>query len=642
MHGGGHYAILKKSIQDFCQQYATIGVNGDFFLISNIYVLYFMFSGYNANATALMYLSVVLKLTLFVFVFFMFVSYEFFSKMKFCGLTEVADSISGGKRKIFFAQFGVLSIIASVFSLIMFLYNIVMYFMLGVNDFGYFMHIFFNILLNFFVLSIVGIVFGCAFSLKSKRIWAYVLIIFFAILSTPITEAVATTIFVSAKVDVSLFVNLFQFSPPSLDWSPVDAFGFSLLNYRIAGMAFWLLIGLAFVVFKLFNGKSRTALTTTCLGLALLSFVSYAQPSSKLILNSESLQGPVEDQRYYSDNPYQKEESQLFAITDYDLSIKVHSNMSVVAKLKLDTPDLKKYDFTLYHGYKVKKVTDSEGNELDFNQNNDYVEVHSKGQTNELTMWYSGQSNKFYTNTQGVFLPGYFPYYPHSGIKEAFVVDSYGFDDLKVPPTTKFKIEMSGAGKVYTNLEETGSNTFEGSSDGVTLLSGFYRSVNVDGIDVVYPFLNNESFDFNEEDNYKKLSKIIKNFSANTFGGKQYKRVMVIPRINPGQFESASVFSDYVITDLFTYLLENYKEDFVAHEKLDLYGIVYSYADKKSNLDWFIEIEQKDTEKPPVAQTLKLKMEELGEEYVLSKCNEYFFDSDDDRTSPDFLLSIDG
>ena len=87
----------------------------------------------------------------------------------------------------------------------------------------------------------------------------------------------------------------------------------------------------------------------------------------------------------------QKDEAADFRVKKYQLDFSVVLNLTGSAKVYVDRSELKSYRFTLYHGYKVKQVTDQTGAALDFRREYDYVTVTRGGAAVEyLCLEYTG------------------------------------------------------------------------------------------------------------------------------------------------------------------------------------------------------------------------------------------------------------
>ena len=106
-----------------------------------------------------------------------------------------------------------------------------------------------------------------------------------------------------------------------------------------------------------------------------------------------------------------------FRVKKYRLDFSMGLNLTGRAKVYVDRSELKSYRFTLYHGYKVKRVTDQTGAALDFRRELDYVTVTRGGAAVEyLCLEYTGSSPQYYSGYAGACLPANFAYYPIPGI----------------------------------------------------------------------------------------------------------------------------------------------------------------------------------------------------------------------------------
>lgn len=97
----------------------------------------------------------------------------------------------------------------------------------------------------------------------------------------------------------------------------------------------------------------------------------------------------------------------MFEVERYDLKIDIDRQLEVEANIFVDKSDLDEYDFTLYHGYKIDKVTDKNGKELKFKQDGDYFTVENNDEgLSEICISYAGSAPRFFSNSQGTSLPG--------------------------------------------------------------------------------------------------------------------------------------------------------------------------------------------------------------------------------------------
>lgn len=187
----------------------------------------------------------------------------------------------------------------------------------------------------------------------------------------------------------------------------------------------------------------------------------------------------------------QKNEELNFEITGYDMNLKIKNLLSGDVTVKVDNPNLTEYHFTLYYGYKLKSVTNSSGEKLKYDRDGDYITVHTDAPTESFNFKYKGFSQVFYSNSQSCELLGGFAYYPINGFRYVYSVADQGSIRTKLSTSVPMSVKVDCSKKMFSNLESTGKNTFEGTSDSLTLVSGFYKEINTDGIRMVYPYYKN-------------------------------------------------------------------------------------------------------------------------------------------------------
>jgi len=131
-------------------------------------------------------------------------------------------------------------------------------------------------------------------------------------------------------------------------------------------------------------------------------------------------------------------------------------------------------------------VLDSAGRRLEFVQNGDYVTVTSDERHERLTFSYRGSGGLYPANSQCVFLPGYFPYYPVPGFvrvwDELFAAPVMDVDD---EATAEFTVSFRFPTALYSDLEQQ-DGRFRGYSAAPTFVGGLAASEEVAGLEVVY------------------------------------------------------------------------------------------------------------------------------------------------------------
>lgn len=485
------------------------------------------------------YLQLSLEMSVFSFVFFMFVAYEYLNKVKQNSAEELLKTTKNGYVRYYFNAFSVLFTISAVYTVVFFIVNIAVYFSLNINDTQYFAHIVLNILLNILWVSVLAILIGGTFSFLKSRIVSYVLMVLIVFVSTPVFLLISESIYAGTGVNISSFCNFFNIFPPLTDWTPFLTFGYSLLPYRVELLAFWTFLFLMFLSVSIFAKRKAKYfyMPIVCVVVCCVSLVLYFQPASKVASDSFSL---FSDQFYYDEHEQQTSEP-LFEVERYDLKIDIDRQLEVEANIFVDKSDLDEYDFTLYHGYKIDKVTDKNGKELEFKQDGDYFTVENNDEgLSEICISYAGSAPRFFSNSQGTSLPGWFAYYPQAGKHEIFIRKSMHFNRIFCPYETEFNVNINSPKTVYCNLEKSG-DSFSGRSNGLTLVSGFYRTVNCDGIEVVYPYLR--AFKPSDIENYIKEYKELGVIDEN------HKKLLIFADFNFGSvYEMYCEFEDHIAT----------------------------------------------------------------------------------------------
>lgn len=593
----------------------------------------------NANGV-LSYLEICLRLSIFCMVYFMFVSYEFFYKLKGANLQECINATNNGFRTLYGNQFLIMLGLDFIITLTFIIYNFVTYFSSGINHTEYLIHIILNIFVNIFLVSFAGIILGMCVALIFKRLKAYLLLTLFALLTSSIFESIAFTIFNTTGNNIYPIFEFFNLYPPALNWTPNSNFGFSLLPYRIELLLLWIFAFLSIVFLKL-SKNNKTVLklfAVFSIILCLTNVVLYLQPSSKVIMSNNPSASLTNDVLYYF-HTQQKEEQADFEITKYDLDIKVTNLLSVKARLTLNKRNLPSYKFTLYRGYKVFKAVDENNNMLIFHQDGDYIIIENNNNSNlsEIVLSYAGYSPKFYSNSQGLCLPGYFPYYPHSGYKKVFDVDNQGFEKVLLANPVNFYVKIKSDKKVYSNLENIENGLFSGESNGITLMSGFLESTTTEGIEVIYPYLNNSEF------NPEKIDADIKSFLQSKNDSQIINKIFILPNLNLSNFERTVLYSDYMTVQQLVSLPEQYVIQFINHKKLELYQLINFYQYNKPRFESQLSYEASmpaEFDDQKYATVFSEKIKQFGESVVLKKADAYINDDTDTRTIMEFLKQL--
>lgn len=434
---------------------------------------------FSLNNDVLIYLKNSIKLCLLSFVILCFTSYEFFYLYKRCYIDEALYSHKNGKTRILTSTVTVLLFIPALEFFSAFVFNFVIFLSSGMNDYSYLYHIFSVLFLYVFLGGIIPILLGVFFAQKTKRIVSY------ALMALIIFLVSSTSDFIPGGLSQVTKINFWEAKyflayilPNDLEWYINHDYGMYAEIYRWNLIIFWISL-LSFLFFKLCQIK-KTALKAVLLSLTLListfNLVGYFYGGSHIEKGAQLDSISMSDYLFYTENE-QKNQDPDFEVTSYDMDLSIYRQLDAEVSMTLSDTVLEYYNFTLYHGYNVLKITDIEGNALKYNREGDYVTVIGNGNLQLINIKYSGYSPILYSNYQACSLPGFFAYYPIPGFHK-ITGDYTTYNPIEIKSGTEFNIRVDSARQFYSNLDEVKNekNCFVGVTSYPTLFSGFYKS----------------------------------------------------------------------------------------------------------------------------------------------------------------------
>lgn len=434
---------------------------------------------FSLNNDVLIYLKNSIKLCLLSFVILCFTSYEFFYLYKRCYIDEALYSHKNGKTRILTSTVTVLLFIPALEFFSAFVFNFVIFLSSGMNDYSYLYHIFSVLFLYVFLGGIIPILLGVFFAQKTKRIVSY------ALMALIIFLVSSTSDFIPGGLSQVTKINFWESKyflayilPNDLEWYINHDYGMYAEIYRWNLIIFWISL-LSFLFFKLCQIK-KTALKAVLLSLTLListfNLVGYFYGGSHIEKGAQLDSISMSDYLFYTENE-QKNQDPDFEVTSYDMDLSIYRQLDAEVSMTLSDTVLEYYNFTLYHGYNVLKITDIEGNALKYNREGDYVTVIGNGNLQLINIKYSGYSPILYSNYQACSLPGFFGYYPIPGFYK-ITGDYTTYNPIEIKSETEFNIRVDSARQFYSNLDEVKNekNCFVGVTSYPTLFSGFYKS----------------------------------------------------------------------------------------------------------------------------------------------------------------------
>lgn len=434
---------------------------------------------FSLNSDVLIYLKNSIKLCLLSFVILCFTSYEFFYLYKRCYIDEALYSHKNGKTRILTSTVTVLLFIPALEFFSAFVFNFVIFLSSGMNDYSYLYHIFSVLFLYVFLGGIIPILLGVFFAQKTKRIVSYALMALIIFLVSSTSDFIPGSLSQVTKINFwEAKYFLAYILPNDLEWYINHDYGMYAEIYRWNLIIFWISL-LSFLFFKLCQIK-KTALKAVLLSLTLListfNLVGYFYGGSHIEKGAQLDSISMSDYLFYTENE-QKNQDPDFEVTSYDMDLSIYRQLDAEVSMTLSDTGLEYYNFTLYHGYNVLKITDIEGNALKYNREGDYVTVIGNGNLQLINIKYSGYSPILYSNYQACSLPGFFAYYPIPGFYK-ITGDYTTYNPIEIKSETEFNIRVDSARQFYSNLDEVKNekNCFVGDTSYPTLFSGFYKS----------------------------------------------------------------------------------------------------------------------------------------------------------------------
>lgn len=618
-----------------------------FFIILNGYLLLGIHN-LTIHKDAFFYLQYTQRISMIYLVFFTFISYEYLVKSKNNNLLEGISPLHKGILKLYFSKIIVLIIIALIMTLNIFLYNLGVYIVMKVNSTSFLLHIVLNNLLNMFLISIFAIFLGSTISLYFKRFAAYSTMILSILLISPISESIPFILFMGYGINIYFLREPFDILPPNLDWESEYLYGLSIEAYRWNILAFWIGLFSFFLILKLSKRKykSLNIIATILLIFSVFNFYGFTRQASIVKKDHNPKNFVAFDELYYS-NDVQKEEKASFKIAEYNMKLNINRQLQNDATIYLDEKEpLKSYKFTLYRNYKIEKVFGKNNETLEYKRDGDYLEIinPTNKKLGQIRILYNGASPVFYSNYQGVLLPGFFPYYPMEGYKRIYLKEQGIFIPTIRDYSVKFNVAIKSNLDIFSNLNKNGEE-FSGKAQELTLMGGMLEEKSIK--DNIFYGLTLNRMDtniFSEIDttlnSYKKVLLAEDNFTIKDKKIFQSPATLSCKVIGNGTI----AFKDHI------FVFQSNKEDLSIGliqsslgqdtKKRKINDILFTYLSSKSLI---INTPKELLEEDPYYKADKFfleKLKTLGEDYVIKNTYKFLKDKNDKRDSLTFIKEL--
>lgn len=522
-----------------------------------------------------------LKFAAIIFIMFLFTSHYYFSQARKNEFLECASVTATGKNGFIMNQFSVMLTLALITCGVSFLLSIIFSFKDPNADGAYFLYSAKISILYFFLANIIAILIGLLCSTIKKTAAAYLILIICSFVFSPMTSRLTGEIYNRSDESIYPLWRIFEIFQNTLYDTTASGVNANIKSLSI--IVFWISLFAVIAMFTVFSFRIKRAkqiAATICLIVFVLSGAGTLMPYSSISLDTNSLGSDAEHYVFQDPENFviQKNEEPNFEITGYDMNFKIKNLLSGDVTVKVDNPNLTEYHFTLYYGYKLKSVTNSNGEKLKYDRDGDYITVHTDASTESFNFKYKGFSQVFYSNSQSSNLLGGFAYYPINGFRYVYSLADQGSIRTKLSTSVPMSVKVDCGKKIFSNLENTGKNTFEGTSDSLTLVSGFYKEISTDGVRMIYPY-------YDASEDYETQLKMLIEAKP------KYKGKTVILASGSGSSADDRIFtaSDQVLATNILTLCDDQQEEFLEEMgdpkiKNDYYFAFLKYYDKDSEL----------------------------------------------------------
>ena len=404
------------------------------------------------------------------------------------------------------------------------------------------MQMFKNIFAGIFLTGIIAILIGWNFAYIKNRIVSISGIIVFIILCSPIIDIIG-----DMGMNLYRITDYFSILPKGMNARLNEYIGFPVQFNKLMLLGFWICMSVFFLMHHVTIHKKW--FVKLVMGLFSIIFLLLFQlPYTKLYYSDDPNNSWMYAQDYYSD-AVQLEEEVNFNIEKYDLDMRITNQLHTLAKLTLNQNNLDEYKFTMYHQYKIVKITNQDGIVLDYIQQGDYITVRNEEHLviNELYFQYKGTGIPFYADYEGIYLRAGLAYYPVPGFLKLYDMEIRKMQEV-ILDEPDFHIRVKANKQVYCNLPEIGYNEFMGKAQAVTLLSGMIEISEMAGVTFIYSPLMQYEQSHDEIQNQFVQEMLVMEENGKSDYSIIGKKVFMIARIN-GE-PSNSFYDEHMLVEI--------------------------------------------------------------------------------------------
>lgn len=455
-------------------------------------------SGSDGFDAYVMPLVTCLEMVKYLFVFFLFLTFEYLYMLKSASLEETVGGISNGIRRYENGSLSVCIIGAFVYWVMIVLLNTAGGIFLGNKDMAYiiqssftlFVFVFGNLLLASLLAWVTSKYFG--------RIMSYFILVGMVLFSSFYFEEISALLY-EMGVNIYPFQEIFTIMPTGLKFMPNFHNPFVAQPKQMALITAWI-FGLYTLAKMHRNFEQKRSRLYWISGLiCMIAICMFCAPASNILMNENPAGTLMESQMYYGNDTGNLDvDFEKFEAVSYKMEMTINTRLKNSVEIEVTPCNLECYAFTLYHGFKVKRVSDQNGKKLRFSQTEDALYIYNDDSEDIrlLNIYYKGGSSTYYSNALAIYLPGDFPYYPQPGIHDVYDRERYGYKSNFLEKDAYFEVNISGHGNIYSNLDSTQKGSYKGYCRGPIFLKGLLKKYDYRDVTVTYPYLDK---DFSEE-----------------------------------------------------------------------------------------------------------------------------------------------
>lgn len=418
-----------------------------------------------------------------VFIIMMYIGYSLGSEEYSIKCNDVFDVIGDAKSVKMIAKLIVGIITIFLLALIDMIILFLMYYMTNQNSVTYEQSIIFY-LIYYIPPAVVFLTIGIIIGDKVKHEIAYLIMFLICLLFTAFNEGIFSKIYLATGKSMDVLSWLMTNGLYTIHAEFYNnIYGFKINGYdSYKELMYMSIIFLIFVVIYLKENKNIfKVLSTVLIASLFVSCINIYINKDIINIKAISKYGLEYERKLYENNEivYEDIDYPMYSINSIDIEIDDKHNILATLDIVADESTNKLF-FSLYQGLDINNISDINDNKLKFKREKDIVEVNLeekllKDKSLKLKFEYGGNfGSQYFLNNKGIYLNSSFPYIPSNIIDPIFNnYNVFGMIMNRFNTKSDYKVKLNSSRNIFSNLEKTGENTFEGNSkDGVFLLAG--------------------------------------------------------------------------------------------------------------------------------------------------------------------------